>query len=238
MPPSKVRSAYEALIASFQIVVEDANVTMVLSRPPGACFESTDAEGPVFKTCLWLKGWPHRRLGSKKRLDVAVCALETFDASDATWRLTKSTVYMNYLIVEDSTALLVQSLHYDFVAGGQEHHPLFHVQLTHELISQEYLRDVLIDLELKLQDDPNPCWVTTRIPTPDMTLSSVLYCLVADHLAPANSRDFHERTQSIYDRLPALSFDTLIKSLEKSSHFKSSHWYAHMRKLPPKGDGP
>jgi hypothetical protein len=171
---------------------------------------------------MWVKGLPHRRLGNK-RLDLVIRALERFKTPS--WDLIKSTVYANYLIVSDSTGRLVQSLHYDFVAGGQPCHPLFHAQLTHELAAVEGIE---VDIELKLQDEPNLCWVTTRIPTSDMTLASVLYCLVADHLGPGIFDEFQKRFLSIQERLPRLSYGALKDSVSKSGHFKSSHWLAHM----------
>jgi len=125
----------------------------------------------------------------------------------------------------------VQSLHYDFVEEGPVDHPYFHVQLTDEVIPADDLRSTHFELELPGQHESNDCWVTTRIPTPDMTLASVIYCLVADHLAAENFAQFAETVQSIQNRLPAPSFESIKKSLEKSSiHFKSSHWFAHMQK--------
>jgi hypothetical protein len=146
------------------------------------------------------------------------------------WLLKRSTVYLNYFVVSNTTAVLVQSLHYDFVEGGQPHHPFFHVQLTHEPIPEADLRSTGFDLQLKLQEPSSECWVTTRIPTSDMTLASVLYCLVADHLGTGFFGQFAERVHSIQERLPPPSFDALKNSIQKSAaHLKSSHWFAHMR---------
>ena len=181
----------------------------------------------LLKSRFYLKGWPCRQLGRSKRLDVVVKALETF--SRPLWSLTKSTVYVNYFVVSDSGARLVQALHYDFVMGGQTDHPFFHVQLSNEPISTDDLRSTGCELELPKQDSVNECWVTTKIPTPDMTLASVIYCLVADHLGANSFARFAETVDSIQKRLPPPSFDSIRKSIEESSmHFKSSHWFAHM----------
>ena len=161
-------------------------------------------------------------------MDIVVKALETFNKPS--WLLTKSSVYLNYFVVSDSAADLVQSMHYDFVDGGQADHPFFHLQLTDELIPESDLRSTGFDLEIRLLKQPNECWVTTRIPTPDMTLASVLYCVVADHLGAVSFKQFAENVHSIQDRLPPPSFEALKKSLQKTSvHFKSCHWFAHMR---------
>jgi hypothetical protein len=152
--------------------------------------------------------------------------LETF--SNEEWRLTKSTVYLNYLVVVNSIAHLAQALHFDFVAGGQPDHPLFHVQLTLEPISEnDVLNEGYYD-RLKVPRG-RECWVTTRIPTSDMTFPSVLYCLVADHLETVIFKQFAEKVDSMLDeRLPPPNFDSLKTSLHATTpHFKSSHWFAH-----------
>jgi hypothetical protein len=124
---------------------------------------------------------------------------------------------------------LVQSLHFDFVESGQPHHPFFHLQLTDELIPEGDLSSVGFDLEIEPPGQSNHCWVTTRIPTPDMTLASVLYCLVADHFGDGVFDQFANKIHLLQGRLSCPKFDTLKASLGKfPTHFKSSHWFAHM----------
>jgi hypothetical protein len=147
----------------------------------------------------------------------------------STWALTRSTVYVNYFVNSQSVAQLVRALHYDFESGGQADHPFFHAQLSDESIPEADLRTTGFDGTLKLPDNPHERWIGTRIPTPDMTLSSVLYCLVADHLGAAIFKQFAGNVHSIQDRLPNLEFDAMKESLKKTNgHFKSSHWFAHM----------
>jgi len=229
-PPSKVRSAYENFLEAFYATVHGANRNVSFSdRPVASCFtESGKGQTVEFKKCLYLKDWPSRKLPASKRLDIAVMALE--EITRDSWQLKRSTVYLNYFVVSNATAVLVQSLHYDFQEGGQRDHPFFHVQLTYETIPENDLRSNGFDLQLKLQEPPSNCWVTTRIPTSDMTLASVLYCLVADHLGAGYFDQFAERVHSILELLPSASFDPLRNSIQNSSaHFKSSHWFAHMR---------
>jgi len=60
-----------------------------------------------------------------------------------------------------------------------------------------------------------------------MTLTSVLYCLAADHLRTDTFQEFAERVEPIQGRLPILSFDARKASVAKvPAHFKSSHWFA------------
>jgi hypothetical protein len=225
--PNVVGSAYEDFLEAFRIAVEDAGLVVKFpDKPVRACF-SQAGEKYVFDRCLYLQGWPSRRLSKDKRLDIVIRVLETF--TQPRWLLTKSTVYLNYLVISNSKAVLAQSLHYDFVDGGQTNHPFFHVQLDTEPIPEVELRSTGFDLELNLPDQLNECWVTTRIPTPDMTIASVLYCLVADHLGADIFKQFAENVHSVQDRLPLLSFDPIKNGLQRSDgHFKSSHWFAHM----------
>ena len=187
--------------------------------------ESEDPTTAVFKSCLYLKGWRCRRLAKNRRLDIVIKAVETFTIPE--WLLKKSTVSVNYIVVCHSTAKLAQSLHYDFTDTGQKDHPFFHVHLTDGRIPEGDLRNA--GFELQLPEQPSECWVTTRIPTPDMTLASVLYCVVADHLGAGHFKEFARKVESIQGRLPHPGFDALKRSLRTSSkHLKSSHWFAHM----------
>lgn len=229
--PYHVWGAYEQFLEEFRQSIEEANAQVSFPDAPlVSCFtESGEATTVAFKRCLYLKDCPCRKLPRGKRLDIVIMALEEITRNS--WLLKRSTVYLNYIVVSNSQARLVQSLHYDFVEGGQANHPFFHVQLTDEPIPEADLRVTGFDLELKLPEPSNECWVTSRIPTCDMTLVSVLYCLVAHHLEEAIFRQFAERVDSIQERLPPPNFEALKGSLQQPSpHFKSSHWFAHMHK--------
>jgi len=230
LAPNKVGSAYEDFVQAFCTAAEDANSKVVLpDRPLRSCFTASGDTTAAFNSCLYLKDWPCRKLARIKRLDIVIKALEAFTVGDP-WLLTKSTVYLDYFVVANSAASLAQSLHFDFVDGGQADHPFFHVQLGDEGIPHDDLRSAGFDLQLNVPQQSNECWVTTRIPTPDMTLASVLYCLVANHLQTGIFRQFAEKISSIQDRLPHPVFEKLRMSFQESSvHFKSSHWFAHMR---------
>jgi hypothetical protein len=234
--PSEVWSAYENLLEAFRGAAEAANLQVKFpERPVASCFtESGKGTTVAFKRSLYVKGCPCGKLSRGERLDIVIMALE--DIAKGSWLLKKSTVYLNYFAVSNSEAHLVQALHYDFEEGGQPGHPFFHVQLTDEPIAEGDLRSTGFDLELKLQEQSKQCCVTTRIPTPDMTLASVLYCLVADHLKGGIFSEFAERVHSIQNRLPGPCFDALKKSLQEPLvHFKSSHWFAHMREPTQQG---
>lgn len=225
--PYDVVSAYESFLGEFQKAVEGANGQVLLGPVPlRNCFVRLDHDNVVFDFCLYLKGCPCSKLPRRKRLDVVIRALETLDRES--WSLIRSTVYLNYLVLSNSRLRAIRLLHFDFEEGGQSRHPFFHVQLMDRLNAQD-IRNFGINLTPKPPHGSNQEWVPSRIPTPDMTLASVLYCLAADHLENGEFRQFEKRVRTIQDRLPILQFRALRKSLGASKHFKSSHWYAHSK---------
>lgn len=227
--PNKVRSAYEDFLEFFRVAVEDAAGEVLFpDRPLRHCFTDSGRATVEFARCLYLRKLPSRRLSGSKRLDIVIEANEELEKDS--WVLKRSIVRLNYFVISDATAQLAQSLRFDFVEGGQPDHPFFHVQLSDELIPEDKRQSARFNLAVLSSGLPNECWVTTRIPTSDMTLTSVLYCLAADHLGGGIFSQFAQRVDPIKDRLPAVRFDALKNSVEKSSvHFKSFHWFAHMQ---------
>jgi hypothetical protein len=228
--PNQVRSAYDDFLNYFQGAVEENNgIVFFPDAPLPSCFTDSGRASVEFSRCLYAKNLRCKYLGGSKRLDVVIFGREELEKGDP-WRVKKSTVYLNYFIVSDDKAQLAQALHFDFDEKMQPNHALFHLQLTNDLIPEDDRRSAHFDLELLPPGEANDCRVTTRIPTPDMTLTSVLYCLAADHLPPDIFRQFAERVEPIQDRLPPLRYDALKSSVEKSPlHFKSFHWFTRLR---------
>jgi hypothetical protein len=230
--PSDIRSAYENFIEAFRDAAETATQKkMQVDKPLNACFnESEDGCSIIYIECFHLQDWPCKKLSKKERLDIYIKAMETF--SRKPFLLLKSTVYVNYFIISNHEASLQQALHFDFEDGGQKNHPFFHAQLLDEQISPEDLYCAGLNHELRITHQFNKCWVTTKIPTPDMTLTSVLYCLLADNLDEKKFTEFADKVESAQNRLPHPKYDALKNSIQKNkSHLKSSHWFAH-RKTP------
>jgi hypothetical protein len=232
--PYKVWGAYEAFIEAFRTAAEEANRTVTFdSNPLPNCFRLLGSGKAEFERCIYLKGWPSRVLARDKRLDIIVHALEEF--TRPAWSLTKSTVYLNYLVVSNNKARLAQSLHFDFDADARPKypHPLFHVQLHLELVRvpDNELRSMGLDVELEMRQG-SECEVTTRIPTPEMTFPSVLYCLVADHLGTGVFNHFAANIHSmLQNQLPLPNIDMIKRNLRDSPmHFKSSHWFPPVAK--------
>jgi hypothetical protein len=224
--PPKVASAYESFLEAFRGAVEEADGQVLWFMPLKSCFVRSDRDKVTFDFSLYLKGCPCLKLPAGKRLDVVIRAVESLERQS--WSLTKSTVYLNYLVLSKRKLRAIRCLHFDFEEAGQSCHPLFHAQLMDSLIAHD-LGTFGVDHAPRPPHRSNHEWIPSRIPTPDMTLASVLYCLAADHLGDKKFAQFEERVRAMQDRLPVLRFSALRKSLDKSKHFKSSHWYAHSR---------
>jgi hypothetical protein len=231
--PNQIRGAYQDFLHFFQIAIEDNNGFMFTPDPPLASWFLDSGTGTVlFKGCFYLKNLQSRRLKGGQRLDLVGVGLEELERNDP-WRVKKSTVYLNYFTVTGDEARLAQSLHFDFDDKAQGGHPFFHLQLTDELIPDADRQSARFNLQVHASpEQQNECSVTTRIPTPDMTLTSVLYCLAADHLRADTFQKFAEQVEPIQNRLPVLRFEALKASVAKSpAHFKSCHWFAHAIKF-------
>lgn len=229
-----LRTAYEDFISLFRNYAEDSDCSVKF-----APITFTFDQGPEsfkFQNYIYLAGVPSRRMGGSKKLNILMKIQERISKSD--WTIQKSTVHMDYLVSSDddssrsSKTILIQSLHFDFEEKGQKGHPFFHLQLDMEPVDpHELIEAIDLELEVTVPGASRDCQFTTRIPTAEMTFTSVLYSLMAEHIGSEKAEIFKEfaaKVDAIEKRLPPLKFDALKTSLNKSSTFKSSHWFAHM----------
>jgi hypothetical protein len=231
--PAVVSDPYYKLVEQFREAAEDANLTVQFSAPVKACFTASSSNSFQFQLTLYLRNWRCRRLAKSQHMDVVMHVLELVTRSGSkkvpVWALAKSTVYLNYIIAAGSRPKIAQCVHFDFEEGGKQDHPLFHMQLSANPISTKEMKKSGCVLKIQPVAHGNKCWVTTRIPTSDMTFASVLYCIAADHLGGAHFAGFAERARKLENDLPQPRFDALKDSFTKTDkHLKSSHWFAHM----------
>lgn len=217
--------AYEQLVEAFAEVAESANAGTVHSLPPRECFSFTNGH-TTYLNYMYLKEWKWRPGKSKEKVSIVLKAEEVFN--DDRFEVTKSTVCVSYYT--ENPWELLHSVHFDF-DGPWPNHPIFHAQVTHEGVQ------VPIELtrQLKLDEVRDTtvlkCFKTARIPTSDMTLSSVLLCLVADHMPSDYVHEFLTKLQNLDSRLPQPHCEDIRSSLQSNGpHFRSRHWFAHMKK--------
>lgn len=226
--PYAVSGAYEELINGFiESGAQDNCITIGTGESIplsfGACETQDEA---VFGLQLYLKQWSWRS-GSKKtkKVDVILHAQEQINYRQRILR--KSRVRLNYFSIEDTTAHLLQSLRYDFDQtphNGQ--HPLFHAQTADEVI--EGIGPIAEEFTFQVNGQRCGCFPNVRIPTADMTLSSVLLGLAADHWQEPFFSEFRENCRTLQTRLPQPDLTFLRDSLalqNNIAHVKSLHWY-------------
>jgi hypothetical protein len=140
--------------------------------------------------------------------------------------LTQSTVRVNYFEIKGHAAKMVECIHYDYVHPPQDdQHPVFHAQFDDKPITPDGgLRG---SFNYTVEFKGFRCFKSARIPTADMTFSSVLLSLAADHLGGSFFQSFKEKVLSLQDRLPHPDIEDLRRSLgSRCTHLKSSHWFA------------
>ena len=225
--PYATVSAYESLVGHFMDVADRSACGFVhLAKPIPACFRGTENGNVSFESCLCLHDW-----GQREQVNILIRAQEEISRSSPPV-LVKSTVHVSYFSPDRDNPTHLQSMHFDY-DGEQESHPVFHVQSCPEMI-QPSPRDAEV-LEFDIPNDVQnaSCFKYARIPTPDMTFSSVLLCLAADHMRPEFFLDFMESVRDVHARMPLPAFASLQSSIAKErGHLRSFHWYSHMWQNP------
>jgi hypothetical protein len=142
--------------------------------------------------------------------------------------LLSSVVQVNYLTVKDKKAELLQAFHFDY-DPCQRDHALFHAQVSDEAIAVSSADKLTLKIDFSLPEGTTQTrHRSVRIPTCDMTFSSVLVSLVADHIGGAFFSKFRSRASELQEKMPLPLIEKLRKSLEaKTKNFRSSHWYCH-----------
>lgn len=229
--PGRVYDAYDRLLQKFREAAENASVGTVRFRPSiHACFASSRGESE-FDCYLYLKDWRWRpRVGQGGDIvSIVVRAREVI--RHAPLEILKSNVGVSYFKVENECAKLLQTIHFDFAEpkDDKDNHPVFHAQLTGKAIAIPESQAKEIRFDCQVDQTQVPCYRDARIPTSDMTLSSVLLCLVADHMLAHFVQQYMKALKQIENNLPVPRCDALRGSLaEGSHHVRSWHWFAHM----------
>ncbi|MGO8733162.1 MAG: hypothetical protein ACLQVM_10245 [Terriglobia bacterium] len=223
-----IMAAYETLVASFVDAVDKADCGFVKAKPILGCFKREWNGTVTFDSCLHLQNW-----GKKPQLSILVRAQETIRPGGALPILESSTVHVSYFKIEQDTAALLHSIHFDF-DGEKDLHPVFHAQLCPETIQLSANDAEALEFSFSQDFAKAICFKDARIPTPDMTFPSVLLCLAADHMPTLFFREFMESVRGIHKRMPLPPFENLKKSIAKEpGHLRSFHWFAHMEEPSP-----
>ncbi|MFO0941916.1 MAG: hypothetical protein U0930_14290 [Pirellulales bacterium] len=136
--------------------------------------------------------------------------------------LIKSRVKVTYVKLNGTDGFPLHSVHFDYgppMAG----HAMFHAQLADEAVEIPERQKREMNLEFSLSGELK-CFQFARIPTADMSLSSVLLCIVADHVNLEQFRDYLAVCKKL--DMPVPSFPKMMESLSPMRTFNSHHWFA------------
>lgn len=222
----KHKAPYESLVEALSRAIEGTSKVQ-LSKPTGDAFSSMGSDKVSFDCKLYIKdlNWRPTEAGGKaKTIHVLVHAQEQISkvSTDEIF-LSKSTVRVAYYLPEADKLKLQSCIHYDYnLSPVDDQHPYFHAQLDAVPVEGDG------DINVAIHPDKVSCFKGLRIPTSDMTLSSVLLGLAADHLNPDGFKDFRDKILGILPKLPHPNIEALKTRLTMQAdtgHFKSSHWY-------------
>jgi len=151
------------------------------------------------------------------------------EIADKPPEILKSTVRVSYFTTQDACAKLLHTVHFDYDCPPQDNHPLFHAHLTSEAITIPAPQAREIRFNWQIDPAKVLCFQNAKIPTSDMTLSSVLLCLAADHMVTKFVQEYVKSLKKIENNLPTPKCDTLRDSLISGpNNLRSWHWFAHM----------
>lgn len=178
-----------------------------------------------FKEPIHLIDWPQTAT-SKKKVNILIDGEEKIAVSSK--HIIKSTVRVNYFEMISPPAKKrmtpLESIHYDYEEPPMNAHPLFHAQLSNDLIDgfqnkTEFLRNYNFD-----KDALSGRLKGIRIPTAHMSIVSVLVGLVADHY-PKLLPEILDATNKA--SLPKANCQTLFDKINKNDcSFASMLWYS------------
>jgi hypothetical protein len=231
MLPSEVIMSYENLVSAFEDISAEANCGIVQKvQNPCACFRSEKHDKVVFSCLIHCKNWKWKSATDSRHttkvVNILVAIHEIIRRRDQA--LLSSVVHVNYLDVENRKAVLLQALHFDY-NPCQRDHALFHAQVSDQAIHVSLGDQSTLKIDFALPEEATQTrHRSVRIPTCDMTFSSVLVSLVADHIGGAFFSKFRTRASELQKKMPLPLVGKLCKSLEaETKDLRSSHWYCH-----------
>lgn len=223
--PYSVYGPYESLVHAFDDVCTLSNGSVHMPKTPAGCFSKRDKDAPMeFKFRLHCKGW-NERGNSSKPISIVLEIEEALDPDGK--ELISSTVRVNYCHFVDGALDLAQAYHFDF-SPPKHDHAAYHAQVTNQPIELDEHEVEDLKLSAPLRPSTHHQLRTARIPTADMTLASVLLCLVADHVGGPQFQEFYAQVKVLQTKLPQPQIEALKRSLGLGCQdVRSTHWFAH-----------
>ena len=227
---NKILRAHENLFIALGDFADSSHCGELKYKAIESCF-SQDADVGTFECYLHCKNWKWDRASTKDgaRLSIILKVQETVDLVSA--RISSSVVNVSYIAFrgeEFRKPVVLQSMHYDF--DPNQDHALFHAQMCEYPVripmeADSIRQDLGIDFDLPEKIEGH-CHPEVRMPTSDMTISSVLLCLAHDHFKAAVFQKFREKLREIVIDMPRPDITKLKASLDDEPEtVRSWHWF-------------
>lgn len=180
---------------------------------------------------IHLSKWPIKGDAPYSRVDISVDTVFQCRRTNSDFVHTRSSVHLTYFNRDKGgkTAEALENVHFDYHPEIDDAaHPLLHAHIftneKPESIPMPLQKTCTIDWS-SLQSRLN----FFRVPVPNMTLPSVLCCLVACHFGADKVKQLIEQTKKTRDSFPGLDIKDEQKVLFSNNSFAGSQWFERPR---------
>ena len=175
---------------------------------------------------IYLSQWPIKAGVPQQSVDVMVDANFQFRQGDMVH--TRSSVYLTYFWrnKKKNIAEPFENLRFDFHPEVDDTaHPLLHAHIfSSQRPDSEPKPLEKINYTINWEALKKPL-TALRIPIPNMTLPSVLCCLVACHLGPDKLRELLKKSKDRRKSFPDLAISEEQRDLFSQNSFAGSQWF-------------
>lgn len=210
----------------FSIVVKDIG-----SSPRDLEFSDTQQSKNSWKIELTqpihLSRWPVKGVAPYSSVDISVDAVFQCGKRNSAFVHTRSSVYLTYFDRDRSrkTAEPLENVRFDYHPGNDDAaHPLLHAHI--------FANGKPKSVPKSLEKTCTINWASLqsrlnffRVPVPNMTLPSVLCCLVACHFGVDRVEQLLVLTKKARDSFPELALVDKQKELFSINSFAGSQWF-------------
>lgn len=176
---------------------------------------------------IHLSKWPIKGDAPYSSVDISVDAVFQCGKRNSAFVHTRSSVYLTYFDRDRSgkTAAPLENVRFDYhPKKGDDDHPLLHAHIfangKPKSVPKSLEKTCSIDWS-SLQSRLN----FFRVPVPNMTLPSVLCCLVACHFGVDRVKQLLVQTKNARDSFPELALVDKQKELFFINSFAGSQWF-------------
>jgi hypothetical protein len=179
------------------------------------------------KEPIHLAEWPVRKDFPDPSVDVSVDLAAVLRYTQGEIRHTRSTVYVTYFkrYAHEQIAKALENLRFDFhPETGEVDHPLLHAHVFSDKKPISYPAQLTKNFTIDW-DSLGKRLNAFRLPIPNMTLPSVLCCLVACHLGSDKLKALLDRTKKQRESFPPLDISADQFKLFSGNSFAGSQWF-------------